>query len=82
MTANEAITASRKAMNGHKGELFWLDLTFIGWGILATLTLGIGYIFLNPYMNAAYAAFYRDKISPKVTMEVLAEEIPQIDIMM
>lgn len=33
----EAITASRKLMDGHKGELFLLDLSFIGWAILATI---------------------------------------------
>lgn len=59
MTANEAITASRQLMDGHKGELFWLHLTFIGWGFLCIFTLGIGHLFLNPYMNAAEAAFYR-----------------------
>lgn len=59
MTASEAITASKEMMDGHKGELFWLELTFIGWGILCALTLGIGNLFLNPYMNASYAAFYR-----------------------
>lgn len=60
MTASEAITASKEMMDGHKGELFVLDLTFIGWELLAALTLNIGYIFLNPYKNAAYAAFYRN----------------------
>ena len=65
LTAKEAIKISMEKMDGHKGELFWLGLTFFGWSLLAALTGGIGYIFLNPYMNAAYAAFYRDKISPK-----------------
>ena len=65
LTANEAIKLSQEKMRGHKGELFWLGLTFFGWSLLAVLTGGVGYIFLNPYVNAAYAAFYRDKISPK-----------------
>ena len=59
MTASEAIKASMKLMDGHKMDLFILGLTFIGWQILACLTMGIGFLFLNPYMNAAYAAFYR-----------------------
>ncbi|MCI7020302.1 MAG: DUF975 family protein [Clostridiales bacterium] len=59
MTASEAIKASQKLMDGHKMDLFILGLTFIGWEILACLTMGIGFLFLNPYMNAAYAAFYR-----------------------
>lgn len=65
MTAKEAIEASKQMMDGHKGELFMLDLTFIGWEILAALTLNIGYIFLNPYKNAAYTAFYKNLTAPK-----------------
>lgn len=59
MTASEAITASKEMMDGYKLELFWLGLTFFGWQLLCILTLGIGSLFLNPYMNASYAAFYR-----------------------
>lgn len=65
MTANEAITASRELMDGHKGELFILDLTFIGWDLLAALSLNLGHLALNPYKNAAYAAFYKDLTTPK-----------------
>lgn len=60
MTASEAIEASKQMMDGHKGELFTLHLTFIGWEILCLFTAGIGLLWLNPYMNAAEAAFYRD----------------------
>lgn len=59
MTANEAITASRKLMDGHKGELFVLGLSFFGWNLLCILTLGIASLWVTPYINAAYAAFYR-----------------------
>ena len=65
LTPRDAMRLSQEKMRGHKGELFWLELTFIGWLLLACLTFGIGGFFLAPYMNAAYAAFYRDKISPK-----------------
>ncbi|MGM9902698.1 integral membrane protein [Enterococcus sp. 10A9_DIV0425] len=54
----DTITASRKVMDGYKGKLFWLDLSFIGWHILALATLGIGYLWLNPYISATKAAFY------------------------
>ena len=65
MRPNEAITASKELMDGHKGELFMLDLSFIGWDILAALTLNIGCIFLSPYRHAAYAAFYKNITAPK-----------------
>lgn len=60
MTPTEAITASKQLMDGHKLELFLLDLSFIGWALLSALTLGIGSLWLVPYRNAAQAAFYRD----------------------
>lgn len=60
MKPSEAITASKEMMDGRKMELFLLSLSFIGWTFLSVLTLGIGYLWLNPYMNAAYAAFYRE----------------------
>lgn len=66
MTANEAITASKELMEGHKAELFFLHLSFIGWEILAAFTLGIGYLWVNPYKNAAYAAFYRNLTRPRI----------------
>ena len=65
MTAKQAIEASKELMDGHKGELFMLGLTFFGWLLLCVLTLGIGSFFLNPYLNAAYAAFYKDLTAPK-----------------
>lgn len=74
MTAREAINASKELMDGHKGELFWLELTFIGWILLCALTGGIGTFFLAPYQNAAYAAFYRDITRPNtVTAEPVVE---------
>ena len=58
--ANDAIEMSMKLMNGHKFELFYLHLTFIGWGILCLLTCGIGFLWLQPYIYTAQAEFYHD----------------------
>ena len=60
MTASAAIDASKAMMDGHKMDLFLLQLTFIGWELLSGLTLGIGHLFLNPYRNAATAVFYEN----------------------
>ena len=72
MKPNDAITASKELMDGHKGELFVLGLTFLGWALLSALTFGIGNLWLNPYMNASYAAFYRS-LSPRAIPEPIAE---------
>lgn len=59
LTASQAIALSEDMMDGHKADLFFLNLSFIGWDILAALTLNLGNLLLNPYRNAAHAAFYR-----------------------
>ena len=71
MSAQDAIRASMELMDGHKGELFWLHLTFIGWDLLAALTLNIGHLVLNPYKNAAEAAFYRQLTGTVTTAEYI-----------
>ncbi|MBS9335070.1 DUF975 family protein [Fructobacillus sp. M1-13] len=54
----DAITRSRQLMVGHKWEYFVLQLSFIGWLILANMVMGIGMIILLPYMYLTYAGFY------------------------
>lgn len=61
-TWNECITESRQLMNGHKMELFILDLSFIGWIIVGSLACGIGVVWVEAYMSAARAQFYRSLI--------------------
>lgn len=56
----EAIARSKEMMSGNRWRLFCLHLSFIGWNLLNTLTLGIGSLWLNPYQQIASAAFYRD----------------------
>ncbi len=57
---NAAIERSMAMMEGHKMRLFLLYLSFIGWGILATLTFGIGFFWLLPYMHTSMVGFYED----------------------
>lgn len=54
----EAITKSKTMMNGYKWEYFLLNLSFIGWGFLSLFTLGIGFLWLVPYMYTSLAVFY------------------------
>ncbi len=57
-TARKAITRSKEAMQGKKGELLVLRLSFLGWSLLAGVTLGILNVWLQPYMEATGANFY------------------------
>ena len=58
--ALDAIKKSWQMTNGHKGALVGLFFSFLGWIILACLTLGIGFLLLYPYMQSALAHYYED----------------------
>lgn len=60
LSASEAIERSKEMMSGQKGRLFSLYISFAGWFILSILTFGIGFIWLEPYVQASTAAFYED----------------------
>jgi len=60
MGAMEAIRRSKKIMAGNEGKLFCLGCRFIGWGLLCVPTLGIGLLWLYPYMYVSFAKFYDD----------------------
>lgn len=59
LSGKEAVTLSRKMMNGHKWELFKFDLSFFGWYVLSILTFRLLDVFyLSPYREASYAEYY------------------------
>ncbi len=59
ISVTEALRNSRHLMRGHKWSYFCLQISFIGWILLAAFcTCGLGMLFLSPYMSAASASFY------------------------
>ena len=60
ISSKDAFKKAKQMMKGNKWRLFKLNFSFIGWGILCVLTLGIGTFFLIPYANAATAEFYAE----------------------
>lgn len=67
--ALECINESKAMTNGHKMELFVLGLSFIGWGLLCTITLGIAGIWVVPYMEATYTNAYNSLKPAAVAVE-------------
>jgi uncharacterized membrane protein len=56
----DVLKKSKAMMYGYKLKLFGLHLRFLGWGLLCILTLGIGFIWLFPYIQMATVKFYED----------------------
>lgn len=59
ITKEEAFARSKQMMSGNKWKAFVLDLSFLGWEILNTMTIGIlGIFYVKPYEYQTEAAFY------------------------
>ena len=58
LTGRETATKSQELMNGNKLKFFLLSLSFIGWAILSTIILGIGFLWLIPYIQVSTVCFY------------------------
>ncbi|RME14227.1 MAG: DUF975 family protein, partial [Bacteroidetes bacterium] len=56
----EAINKSKEMMDGYKWKLFHLFLIFLGLSFLCILTLGLGFLWLIPYIRVTMAKFYDD----------------------
>ncbi len=55
----DAIKLSKKMMKGHKWEAFKLDLSFLGWELIALITFGLSKIFIsNMYRIATQTEFF------------------------
>lgn len=54
----ECMEKSKKMMDGHKMELFLLELSFIGWFILGAFTFGILYIWIVPYYELTLVNYH------------------------
>lgn len=76
MTYNQAITASRQLMDGHKWELLVLQLSFILWGFGTGYSFGLLYLYVLPYQKITKVYFYielRKSENQTATNEVTAQ---------
>ena len=58
LSSKEVVEESERLMTGNRGKYFVLQLSFIGWSILACLTFGIGFFWLIPYITISTICFY------------------------
>lgn len=85
MTTKEAVEESEKLMRGHRWNLFWLYLTFIGWSFLCIFTLGLGFLWLYPYIMVSTVVFYEslakkdDAKEVESKVEVIEEPVAPVE---
>ena len=70
----KALKISMVITKGHKWELFVMDLSFLGWIILASIPAGLGFIVLQPYMNMSYVNAYHSMLQEALDSGIIKPE--------
>lgn len=79
--AIELLKLSKRIMKGHKGRLFYIQLSFYPLDFLCSCTSGIGELWCTPYKNMTYTLFFLDLMQPAKQEPVIVEtsdtELPE-----
>ena len=73
----EAVDKSKAVMKGRCGAYFCLCFSFIGWILLCAITFGILLLWVEPYVQAAAAAFHIDIVHQPVQGAAETPQTPQ-----
>lgn len=64
-SGKETLQLCWRVMKGNRGRLFLLELSFLPLMLLCILSFGIGFLWLEPYMQMTYAHFFLDLMNPR-----------------
>lgn len=70
----EALKESKRLIHGYKGSYFVMCISFVGWVILATLTFGIGGLWVGSYLITTEALFYKKLKEIKETLNTPSDK--------
>ena len=59
ISTKRAFELTKEMTRDEKFDIFWLGISFFGWYLLCAITCGIGYLFLEPYIQATFAELYQ-----------------------
>lgn len=77
MKASAVLSASNKVMSGKTGAYFALTMSMIGWWLLGIITLGLGFIFILPYINLVKSVYYKRNLQGDKTVYVFNPQAVQ-----
>ena len=61
LSSTEALKISMRITDGYKADIFVIKLSFIGWSLLSSLSMGIvGIFYVKPYYTISLAGLYDD----------------------
>ena len=62
LSCKEIMQQSKELMKGNRIRYFYLLISFFGISLLGVVSLGIGFLWIVPYMSMTEVEFYRDLI--------------------
>lgn len=68
-TGKEVLRLCWHLMKGKRLRLFCLDLSFLPLMLLCVLSFGIGFLWLQPYIQMTYTFFFLDMMNPRTASE-------------
>ncbi len=74
LSLGDAIAISKELTRNDKFNIFVLELSFFGWIFLSAILLNLGFILLNPYMEATTASLYI------VKKKIISEEYENLSV--
>jgi uncharacterized membrane protein len=78
VAAIDIITESKEYTMGHKGRIFFLDLSYIGWYLLSALTFGILLLWVIPRHYTARTILFNEIYDEKTGKEM--PETQKVDV--
>ena len=63
LSCREIMHQSKNLMKGNRIRYFYLLVSFVGIALLGVVSLGIGFLWITPYMSMTEVEFYRDLIN-------------------
>lgn len=63
-SVKDILSHSIQLMKGNKGRLFYIEISFLPLHILGIFSMGIGYLWLTPYINMTRTLFFLDLMKP------------------
>ncbi len=76
LKASTSLSASNKVMSGKTGSYFSLCMSMTGWFLLGVATLGLGFIFIMPYLNLIKTVYYKRNLQGDKTVYVYNPQQP------
>ena len=74
ISVHRAFEISKQMTKGYKMRIFLLELSFVGWYLLGALCLGVGVLFVNPYLTATLAELYTAQRAYVLSKGIVGED--------